>query len=191
MPRSTVRKIDIAFCLSEGADISGTTADSILVMNRVKSFAGAFEALGDSVFSGVPEYALQLLPLVTMVSHGHHTLVESALSLTYLGYIKYAIGFYDTLLPEASKLQGLDDKIRGRIETALKKATENNYNIHILAFYHERERTYQGYSFQGPEDLKKFKRFATTGEAFLKKFRDQVSDLVTKSDIDKLWAQAI
>jgi hypothetical protein len=190
MPKSTVRKIDLAFGLPEGADISGTTADSILVVNRVKSFAGAFAALGDSVFSGVPEYALQLLPLVTMVSHGHHTLVESALTLTYHGYITYAIGFYETLMPGDEHLDGMQDQARGAIERVLARANESKLNRHILCYFDQSSKRYRGYLFDKPGELEKFKRFATVGEDLLRRFRDRVSPLVTKTEVDSLWAQA-
>lgn len=196
LPGSTVRKVDIAFGLPEGADASGTTADSILVVNRVKSFAEAYKALGADLFKSVPEYLLQLLPLVTMVSKGHHTLFESALTLTFHNYINYIIGFYDSLLPDASRLGGVDV---GRIETALSKATHHKDNAHLLAYYDEVGSVYEGCVFTTDTELDNFKSFAALrglppveiqGGSFpwLNKFRDRVSPMVTWKDLLRIGA---
>ncbi len=81
----TVKKIDRMFALPEGASISGTTADSIY----------SFTLLDNPLLAGW----LQLLPIATMVSQYHHTLLECALTLTKNKKIKYQIGFYRSLAP--------------------------------------------------------------------------------------------
>ena len=43
--------------------------------------------------------ALQLLPIATIVSQYHHTLIECAIPLTLHGFIGYRVGYYTTLVP--------------------------------------------------------------------------------------------
>ncbi len=196
MANSTVRKVDIAFGLPEGADASGTTADSILVVSRVKSFIEAYKALGIDLFKSVPEYLLQLLPLVTMVAKGHHTLFESTLTLSFHNYINYIIGFYESLLPEAKHLGDVDV---GRIESALRKASNSKNNFHILGYYNEIGSVYEGYHFTTTNDLDRFKSFAAMRSLpavevqegnfpWLNQFRDRVSALVTWRDLLRIGA---
>lgn len=199
MPESTVRKIDIVFGMPAGADASGTTADSILVINRVKSFVDAYKGLGIDIGLGAEgqEYLLQLLPLVTMVSQGHHTLFESALTLTYHKYINYAVGFYETLLPDVKG--SLMPEAVGEIKTALKAASDDPGNDHILAYYDPVGEVYEGWLFDKEEDKAALKKFASmrglsqtlrTGTAFpwLDKFRDQVSPVVKREELLRIGA---
>lgn len=82
----TVRKIDGMFALPEGASISGTTADSIFCTGK------------DATKKKLTGW-LQLLPIATMVSQYHHTLLECALTLTLNKKVQYRIGFYRSLAP--------------------------------------------------------------------------------------------
>jgi hypothetical protein len=196
MPKSTVRKVDIAFGLPTGADASGTTADSILVINRVNSFIEAFKTLGVDIGirSKGDEYILQLLPLVTMVSKGHHTLFECALTLSYHGYINYAVGFYETLMPQKFKPEEMRDAV-GPIQEALRKASNNSGNKHILAYYDPVGEGYEGFEFETVAEKKALYKFASMGgdagkkeavERWLNKFRDEVSPVVKMNELIKI-----
>jgi len=187
MPESTVRKIDTAFGLPEGADISGTTADSIFGMGRVLKFA---EGIGVTMTSAnTPVGVLKLLPLVSMIAQGHHTLVESALVLTLNKIIDYSIGFYTTLLP---KVQGGGEELVGLLQPLVAKAENHMNNIPMVAFYVEKDKTYQGYMFDKKNDteMAKFKTMATVGEDFLTTFRNNVTSMVTEKEIGTLMEKA-
>jgi hypothetical protein len=83
--RSAVGKLDRVFGLLEGADISGTTADSTYVV---------------SSFNVDP--IMYLLPLGTLVYNFHHTWLEVALALSINRQktsIDYYLGFYRTCIP--------------------------------------------------------------------------------------------
>jgi len=84
---SNVLKIDRMFGLLTGADISGTTADTVY----------ALEMLGADYLSA----AYYMLPLATIVHKLHHSLLEVALALTLNGVIDYDIGFYLSLMPDS------------------------------------------------------------------------------------------
>lgn len=81
-----VRKIDLLFGLLRGATISGTTTDTVLVL----------EAFGAHILH--PGY--YLFPVATIAASLHHTLVEAGLALSLVGCIeRYSVGFYTTLEP--------------------------------------------------------------------------------------------
>ena len=124
---SVLRAIDRTFGLSEVADISGTTADSIFGMEAVMNLSGKGEkSFGtqakpiefrddkDKYWSdqyqqsqGYPGYVI-LLPLITMVKHSHHAILECALTFTLTGYIDaYHIGDYTSLWPKGSSKSGV------------------------------------------------------------------------------------
>jgi hypothetical protein len=115
---SNVLKIDRLFGLIVGADISGTTADTVY----------AVEVLGRDILSAT----YYMLPLATIVCNNHHALLEVALALSLNGVIDYNIGFYTSLLPKAVKtippeLTGID----GILQTA-----ENRFkNQRLVTFY--------------------------------------------------------
>lgn len=184
MPHSTVRKIDIAFGLPEGADISGTTSDSIIVNQLTARFAKATSALPEPPLPSTSKL-LQLLPLVTMISHGHHTLLESALTLTLFGVCEYQIGFYTSLFSGASADAPKYDA-SGEILKVLKKYENDKRNQHILCWHDSATGKYAGMHYTTPEDIKKYRKFATTGEGFLKFFRHNVHDRVYKKDLEPL-----
>ncbi len=167
LPDSNVRRIDAVFGLPEGADISGTTTDSIFFVESVNSFFEEVQQYRSFDANWLP--VVQLLPLTTMVSHAHHTLLESALALTLNSYITYSIGFYQTLMPAwASWTETTMTLVKW-----LLWAEDHDWNYHMLCYYHEGRLC--GYLFgrDGNRliDLERFKRLATTGIPFLNYFR--------------------
>jgi hypothetical protein len=142
---SIVRAIDRTFGISEVADISGTTADSIFGMEAVMNLSGKgtksfgtqaktveFQDDKDKYWSdqyrqsgGYPGYVI-LLPLITMVRHSHHAIIECALTFTLTGYIDaYHIGDYTSLWPKGSAQSGALWEI-------LKYWEESPSNVRIL-----------------------------------------------------------
>lgn len=167
LPDSNVRLIDAVFGLPEGADISGTTADSIFFVESVNSFFEEVQQYRSFDANWLP--VVQLLPLATMVSHAHHTLLESALTLTLNGYIAYSIGFYTTLMPAWASWT----ETTVRLYDWLTWAEDHEWNYHMLCYYHDGRLC--GYLFGRDgnrlNELEKFKRLATTGIPFLNYFR--------------------
>jgi hypothetical protein len=130
---STVLKIDRVFGLGLAGDISGTTTDALFFINRYSNlFRAQFNqyplfaaALDDPIY--------QLLPLATLVAGGHHSLVESALSLTinrHLTGVNYKIGLYTSLLPDNT-----NHPTRGEIWNKLHLAETNLRNRLMLIYY--------------------------------------------------------
>ena len=117
---STVLKIDRMFGLLEGADISGTTADTMFFINR----------FGDVGLD--PIY--HLLPVATIVAGGHHSVLEVSLPLTLNRYIDYTIGLYSTLMPFNS-----NHPSQGAIWKYLKLAENNSNNRLMLVFFKDQE----------------------------------------------------
>ncbi len=179
LPSSTVRKIDLAFGLAEGGDLSGTTADSIIVNRLMLTFLQG--ALGMREQDRAMNKVLQLLPLVTMVSHGHHTLVESALTLTLSGFCDYQIGFYTSLLTGRDHTYDAE----GDILRILARVERDKNNHHILCWFDPREMMYVGEECETAEELKMFREYATTSKKFVLYFRDGVSSLVFRPELLK------
>lgn len=132
---SVVRAIDRTFGLPEGADISGTTADSIFgmesmlnlqVQNAKISTKGQPDRLEHEGWLKKYPGEVILLPLITMVKHGHHALLECALTFMLTGYIDaYHIGKYTSLWPKGSALGG-------KLWTVLKKYEDSPGNMRII-----------------------------------------------------------
>lgn len=94
-----IGKIDQVFGLTYGATISGTTTDNIYFIDKFKRFHL------NPVF--------YLLPAATLVSGGHHTLLEVAYPLALNELVDYRIGRYSTLKPLPLKEVALPyDQIR-------------------------------------------------------------------------------
>jgi hypothetical protein len=143
---SVVRTIDRTFGLPEGADISGTTADSIFGMEILMAAKGGGEkSIGTGevlklqtiedknrdwerrylATGGYPGYLI-LLPLITMVKHGHHAILECALTYALNDYIDaYHIGYYTSLWPKRSAQTG-------RLWEILQKWENSPSNKHII-----------------------------------------------------------
>ncbi len=147
---STVKKIDNAFGLPLGADISGTTADSIFFIER---FARRCGIKYDPIY--------QLLALATLVAARHHALLEVALTMTLNKIITYSIGFYSTLLPAGST-----HPAKGAIDNVFKEHENHDWNDHILAYFDQHQKRVGGYLFEGGE-IDRFKKLATTGPDFM------------------------
>jgi len=164
---SNVRVIDAVFGLPEGADISGTTADSIFFVEHVNAFFTDVQQFKTFSADWLP--VVQLLPLATMVAHGHHTLLESALTLTLNDYIRYSIGFYTTLMPFWASW----NETTVTIQEQLMWAEDHEWNYHMLCFYYEGRLC--GYLFGRDMnklmELERFKRLAWTNMRFLDYFR--------------------
>lgn len=116
MANDITGKMDEVFGLMPGATISGTTADNMYFISK---FAFA-----------VSDPALYLLPFGTIVSGGHHSLIEVALPLTINGCIDYSVGCYSTLIPEITNTSAA--KIIRRFLKAYDLRPENRL---ILVYY--------------------------------------------------------
>lgn len=119
--KSVIGAIDRTFGLRpEGGDVSGTTTDSIYALR----WAGGVAGVGPEILG-----AIQILPLVTMVPQGHHTIVECAYPLSRNGYIDYHIGYYTTLAPKTA-----GDTAANRFNSVLAPFDEPARNKHILVW---------------------------------------------------------
>jgi len=88
--QSVIGAMDRTFGLKErGSDISGTTADSIYVLDY----------LGENEINPGLLSVLQMLPLATMGAKRHHSILECAYVLSRWKYMDYHIGYYKTLVP--------------------------------------------------------------------------------------------
>ncbi len=117
---SVTRGIDHLLGLPEGADVSGTTSDSIFTI----------ETLCNMIYGGPKGYDMNilLLPVAAIVSGYHHTTLECGLALSINGYINYAPGFYTTLQN--------DDMLKaasGAAIQAILKEFEEKHN-HVLIY---------------------------------------------------------
>jgi hypothetical protein len=117
---STLEKVNHLFGLAAGADISGTTTDTVFFFNKFKGAAAL-----DPIFL--------MLPLATIVAGAHHSLQEVAfaLSLAPSPVINYSIGFYGTLMPQRNGLadhKGIKE-IKAALDAADKHANHHNMLI--------------------------------------------------------------
>lgn len=184
---STVLKIDRAFGLMEAADISGTTTDSIFFVDRFsRLFAAQFQqdlfrgALDDPIF--------QLLALATLIAGGHHSVLESALSLSLnhrLTDVCYKIGLYTSLLPETSR-----HPAKGAIQHVLELAERNTRNRLMLVYYDRPQSIGGGLLFakQGAERAL-FARIAEAGLGLLQRFRQLPSPWPTKQHLTGIFPE--
>ncbi len=150
--RSTVGRMERVFGLmdldekSEGADISGTTADQIYFL---QFWARQF---------GRPlDPTLYLLPIATLVTPYHHSLLEVALTLSYNKIIKYVIGQYDTLI-SGSNLVALD---------LLSHLTNDKRNTRMLVYYSNPWTPAGSWIFSPERELIKWQRLANAGDPLL------------------------
>jgi len=139
---STVKKIEDLFGLPLGADISGTTADSIYFIEK---FCAKCNIDYDPVY--------QMLPLASIVRGRHHALLEVALTLSSHGIVNYHIGFYATLEPAASTHPGV-----GKLRGVFKKWEGHNWNQHIIVYFDQANRIDGGWLFG--DQLGKYARLA-------------------------------
>jgi hypothetical protein len=185
--------MDRMFGLPRGADISGTTADSIFALDR--TFTTEFEET-EQEFENIRDSLplLQLLPLVTMVYAQHHTLLECAFTLTLNGYIDYSIGYYTTLWPNQIA-KGPKTSVQKRIFDILTIFERDRQNIRMM-IYDEEPQGQGAYIFIGDGDanLKSLFTLRKNADHYIKSFRakaaaDDDHPKITKKDVMK-WAAA-
>jgi len=116
------KKIDLLFGLLKGATISGTTTDTVLVL----------EAFG---FEHNLHAGYYLFPVATIAASLHHTLVEAGLALTLVEAIEsYRVGFYTTLKPK----EGLPGELQD-VDNILRSAEQDMRNRHFVLWYEGNE----------------------------------------------------
>lgn len=120
MEKDTCGKMDQVFGLMAGATISGTTADNIFFIKRFAS------PKMDPIFF--------LLPAATIVSGGHHSLLEVALPLMLNGINDYTVGLYSTLFPRGSEIKSAPAGA-ARIRSTLRSAEDDSTNHLMLLHY--------------------------------------------------------
>ncbi|UCE25354.1 MAG: cell envelope integrity protein TolA [Candidatus Zixiibacteriota bacterium] len=161
---SVVRLIDRLFGHPEGADISGTTADTLFGIELTANLTHYGDKVVGTQRSGVElggardekEKAwiertkgysglLALLPLITMSKHGHHTILECALTMTLTGYLNsYHLGYYTTLLPKGTVNAG-------KIGEILKKWENSPSNVRLVIDRDSEEFVAKGWLFSADE----------------------------------------
>lgn len=168
LDESTVHKIDRLFGLPLGADISGTTTDTI-------AFLGHFVAAGVN-----PLY--YLLPIATIVAAGHHTILESALALTHnwqITGVEYRIGFYTTLLPRNAFLPA-----GSNIKSVLQQYQDDVRNRLLLIYYEGPDRVGGCYEYADPTDRVLFRRIALADAFLMMRVRCLSSPWISESDLE-------
>ncbi len=156
--------IDRIFGLPPGADISGTTADLMWAMEIIATIIYPSNTKSEGANKvghrfGVVGFKrelelLYLLPIAAMVAHYHHTILECALTQTFNSVIKYAVGFYTTLLPSET-----DSPIAEEIRQVLEKWENHPLNFKMILFTEENEEW--AVIFTTPKEISAFKEFAT------------------------------
>lgn len=149
-PKSVIAAMDRTFGLKpEGGDVSGTTTDSIHFIQ----WSGTAVHVSPETLN-----ALQLLPIVTMVSQGHHSLLECAYPLSRHGYMDYHIGYYDTLVPQAAS-----DSIKADLRKAVGPYERDQRNKHVLVWGSGVQK--QGVQLEG-EEIGQFKKMTRALTAY-------------------------
>jgi hypothetical protein len=164
---STVLKIDHVFGLLEAADISGTTTDSIFFIRR---YANLFRRDFPVLAGAIEDPIYHLLALATLVAGGHHSLLESALSLSlnrHITGVDYRIGLYTTLLP-VDTTHPAQSVILQKLRTA-----EEDPRNHLMLVYYDHPGDVGGaYVFEriGAERVE-YERLAKADTFLLDRFR--------------------
>lgn len=170
---STVRAIDLLFGLPQGADISGTTADTVFALETLLTLCAPNQR----------RMLCLLLPLVGMVPEYHHTTLEVALTLTMNDVVTYAPGFYTTLYPNETARLGLKeatnpqveservrfDEAKAKIKAALEAAEKNPRNRHMLVFT-ARDCSLRALVMETEEEVARYRKFAALTPARLEYF---------------------
>jgi hypothetical protein len=116
------KKIDLLFGLLTGATLSGTTTDTVFVLETFGQQIGVGKQLHPGYY---------LFPAATIAASLHHTLLEVALSLTLDGAIEsYCVGFYTTLAPKG----GFPPELK-EAQDILRKAEVDPRNRHLVLWY--------------------------------------------------------
>lgn len=156
---STVKRIDSVFGLAEGCGISGTTADSIFFMQHVGDFLARMdEGIG---INNLP--FVQLLPLATMGSQGHHTVLECALTLTLNDLVAYRVGFYGTLVP-------IDGTVPQAIRNTLEAAERTGRDKHMICWWNAQRTELEGIRLDRDLEIGTLRNIVLMNENFRNKF---------------------
>ena len=119
--KSVIGVLDKTFGLEiKGADVSGTTTDSIFALKYALEKPSVFD-IGLAM----------LLPVATMVQAGHHALLECAYPLSRWGYIDYKIGYYNSLVPLPEKCS---KESLAALQSALGKFKNDADQLHVLVY---------------------------------------------------------
>lgn len=156
---STVKRIDAVFGLAEGCGISGTTADSIFFMTHVSDFLGDME---ENIGTNNLPF-IQLLPMATMGSQGHHTVLECALTLTLNHLVDYRLGFYSSLRPRQGTFP---DSLRRIFKTT----EEDRRNKHMICYWNPQRTELEGVHFDQPREIERLKQTCLMNENFRNMF---------------------
>ena len=140
------KRIDLLFGLLVGATLSGTTTDTVFVL---ESF-GAAPPVGLH-----PGY--YLFPVATIAATLHHTLVEAGFALTLADVIdSYCVGFYTTLKPRAGFPPELQEA-----EGILQEAEKDSGNRRFILWYDGNEAAPAGgILFERTFEINAFRRLA-------------------------------
>jgi hypothetical protein len=118
------KRMDLLFGLLKGATISGTTTDTVLVLEAFGAGLGLH-----------PGY--YLFPVATIAASLHHTLLEAGLALTLTEAIdSYCVGFYTSLVPKG----GLPAEL-AKAQTILSGAEQDRRNRHLICWFDEKDKT--------------------------------------------------
>ncbi len=158
-------KIENTFGLWKGADISGTTADTIYALRRFG------RAALDPVFF--------LLPVATIVWNYHHSLLEVAMVLTMNRIMNYSIGLYSTLMPHNS-VHPAKDSI-----SSIFQRFEHRKDNKLILIYHDRNGNRLGCFEFGPEEREGFKRLAMADISLWQQFT-AVDKYTSEADVLKM-----
>jgi hypothetical protein len=140
------KRTDLLFGLLVGATLSGTTTDTVFVL---ESF-GAAPPVGLH-----PGY--YLFPVATIAATLHHTLVEAGFALTLADVIdSYCVGFYTSLKPRAGFPPELQEA-----EAVLQEAEKDPGNRRFILWYDGNETAPAGgILFEKPFEIDAFRRLA-------------------------------
>ncbi len=134
---SIISRMDQVFGLVPASDISGTTTDTIFFIQRF---------LGGNVM-GKFDHVFYLLPVGTIVSGAHHSVVEVAAPLSQSKIMNYRIGYYDTLMPiKRTTHNGVK-----QLDAVLKNGFKDQRNRHMMIFYKAPHQIEGCYLFKGIE----------------------------------------
>jgi len=155
--KSTVGRMERLFGLldlderSEGADISGTTADQIFFL---RYWSGKLARSLDPL--------LYLLPVATLVSPYHHSLLEVALTLSYnenITGVSYVVGEYETLVSKNADPQVATDVLR--------PLTRDRSNIWMLVAYSHEWKPEGSWIYEPRMEEARWKAIATADDPLL------------------------
>lgn len=168
MQGDTTGKMDQVFGLMPGATISGTTTDNIYFYKR---FGGLWM---NPIF--------YLLPTATIVSGGHHSLLEVGLPLMLNNICKYKVGLYSTLFPNNAVTAGAPPGVMAlKNKLLLAEAQPTN---HLMLIHYSGNRPTGCYLYDDPMDKDKWNRMKI-GDAFMTTFKT-ISPFPRKIQIDYL-----